>query len=77
MSVGANYCEADSAEIKKDFEHKMGICKKESRASKHWLRMIAKAIPEKKEKARKFWQEANELNLIFTTMVRKSRSHMK
>ena len=34
-SVGANYCEADCAETKKDFEHKMGICKKESRETKH------------------------------------------
>lgn len=30
-SVGANYCEADDAESKKDFRHKIGICKKESR----------------------------------------------
>lgn len=27
-SVGANYCEADCAETKKDFIHKIGICKK-------------------------------------------------
>ena len=27
-SIGANYCEADDAESKKDFEHKIGICKK-------------------------------------------------
>jgi len=30
-SVGANYCEADDAESKDDFRHKIGICKKESR----------------------------------------------
>ncbi len=72
-SVGSNYCEADCAESKKDFEHKLGICKKESKESKHWLRMIAKAIPELKEEARKLWQEANELNLVFTTIVRNSR----
>jgi four helix bundle protein len=30
-SLGANYCEADSAHSKKDFEHKIAICKKESR----------------------------------------------
>lgn len=71
-SIGANYCEADCAETKKDFEHKMGICKKESRESKHWLRMIARAVPEKAEKARKLWQEANELNLIFVTIVKNS-----
>ncbi len=30
-SVGANYSEADDAESKNDFRHKIGICKKESR----------------------------------------------
>ena len=27
-SIGANYCEANEAESKKDFQHKIGICKK-------------------------------------------------
>ena len=35
ISVGANYSEADDAESSKDFKHKIGICKKESRESKH------------------------------------------
>jgi len=74
-SVGSNYCEADCAETRKDFEHKLGICKKESKESKHWLRMIAKAVPEKNEKARGLWQEANELNLIFTSIVKNSRKN--
>ena len=73
-SVGSNYCEADCAESRKDFEHKLGICKKESKESKHWLRMIAKAVPEKRENARKLWQEANELNLIFSSIIKKSKS---
>ena len=30
-SIGANYSEADDAESKLDFKHKIGICKKESR----------------------------------------------
>ena len=72
-SVGANYCEADCAESKKDFEHKIGICKKESKETKHWLRMIAKAVPELKEESRKYWKEANELNLIFSSIIIKSR----
>lgn len=42
-SVGANYCEADDAESKRDFQHKIGKCKKESSEAKHWLRMIAVA----------------------------------
>ena len=76
-SVGANYCEADCAETRKDFEHKLGICKKESRESKHWLRMIAKAIPEEKDKAKELWKESNELNLIFISIVNKSRQKQK
>ena len=73
-SVGANYCEADCAESRKDFEHKMGISKKESKETKHWLRMIAKAIPELKNESRKYWKEANELNLIFSSIINKSRN---
>jgi len=73
-SVGSNYCEADCAETKKDFEHKIGICKKESKESKHWLRMAAKAVPESSSEARILWREANELNLIFVTIVKNSKN---
>jgi four helix bundle protein len=72
-SVGSNYCEADCAESRKDFEHKLGICKKESKETKHWLRMIAKALPDLKDEAKKLWKESNELQLIFISIVKKSR----
>ncbi|TSC93327.1 MAG: S23 ribosomal protein [Candidatus Berkelbacteria bacterium Athens1014_28] len=74
-SIGANYCEADCSETKKDFEHKIGICKKESRETKFWLRMLAKALPEIKGKTRELWKESNELNLIFCAIVKKSRAN--
>ena len=64
-SVGANYHEADDAESKKDFKHKIGICKKESRESKYFINMIIVAVPELKIKAKPLWNEAKELNLIF------------
>lgn len=70
-SIGANYCEADGAESKKDFRHKIGICKKEAKETKHWLRMIAKAVPELTQQARDLWQEAQELTLIFSAIIRK------
>jgi len=69
-SIRANYCEADDAESGKDFRHKIGICKKEARETKHFLRMAAKAVPEMKAKARELWQEAKELNLIFNKIYR-------
>ncbi len=70
-SVGANFCEADDAESGKDFKHKIGIAKKEARETKHFLRMIAKAEPESKEKAKNCWQEAKEINLILNAIYRK------
>ncbi len=33
-SIGANYCEANEAESKQDFKHKVGICKKETKEKK-------------------------------------------
>lgn len=72
-SVGGNYCEADCAETKKDFEHKLGISKKEAKETKHWLRMIVQAVPELRDEAQKLWQEAHELQLIFITIINKSR----
>lgn len=70
-SVGANYCKADNAESKKDFKHKIAICKKESRESKHFLRMLAKAAPDLKDEIRQNWLEAKELNLIFNSIYQK------
>jgi four helix bundle protein len=70
-SVGANYCEADDAVSRKEFRQKIGTCKKESRETKHWLRMIAAAEPAQAERARVLWKEANELLLIFATIFRK------
>lgn len=72
-SIGANYMEADGAESKRDFRHKIAICKKESKETKHWLRMIAKANPSKKEECRKLWQEVQELTLIFSSILRKKK----
>jgi four helix bundle protein len=68
-SVGANYCEADDAESRLDFKHKIGICKKEARETKHWLRMLATSNPEIKEMLKPLWQEAKELNLIFNAIT--------
>jgi len=70
-SVGANYCEADEAVSKKDFRHKISICRKEAKETKHFLRMAATAEPDLKNKARSLWHEARELHLIFCSIYRK------
>ncbi|MBI4600049.1 four helix bundle protein [Candidatus Uhrbacteria bacterium] len=69
-SIGANYMEADSAESKKDFRHKIAICRKEAKETLHWLRMIAIACPVKKDECRTIWKESYELVLIFSAILK-------
>jgi len=72
-SLGANYCEANEAESKRDFQYKIGICKKETKETKHWLRLLAKANPQFSDEFRKLWSEAQELLLIFSKILKSSR----
>ncbi len=69
-SVGANYCEADDAVSKKEFRHKIGICKKEARETKFFLRMMVRAAPDMREQAETLWHEAKQLHLIFAKIYR-------
>ena len=69
-SVGANYVEADDAVSKKEFLKNIGTCRKEARETKHFLRMVVRAVPESKPRARKLWLEARELHLIFSKIRR-------
>lgn len=64
-SIGANYCEANNASSKKDFRNKIFICKKECQETKHWLRMLIRALPEEKEPINRLWKECQELTMIF------------
>ena len=73
-SVGANYGEADDSNSKKEFRHRISIAKRESRETKHWLRMIVAAEPALRDSARPHWQEAKELHLIFAAILRKGNS---
>ncbi len=69
-SVGANYIEADDSVSEKELLKCIGTCKKESRETKHFLRMIARAVPELQADARELWLEAKALHLIFSRIWR-------
>jgi len=72
-SVGANFCEATDAVSGKDFKKSIGTCRKESKESMFFLRMIATAEPAMANDARSLWREAKELNLILGAIWRKGR----
>jgi four helix bundle protein len=70
-SIGANFCEADNSVSGKDFKQRIGTCRKESRETMFFLRMIATAEESLASEARSLWREAKELNLIFGAIWRK------
>ena len=73
-SVGANYLEANEANSKKEFCHRIAIAKKEARETMHWLKMIIEADKSIKTDAEKLSQEAHELVLIFAAIIRNSKA---
>jgi len=73
-SIGANYMEANAASSRKDFKNKIFICKKAAQETKHWLRMIAEYLPERKEEIRRLWCESQELTMIFQKITSSLRN---
>lgn len=71
-SIGANYCEADNAESKNDFIHKLGIARKEAKETCFWLRMLIESEPKVMNKSEVLQQESKELNLILNAIIKKA-----
>lgn len=72
-SVGANYIEANEALSRKDFLVRVKICRKESKESAYWLRLVdtGDAEPLSRE-CLALVQEATELLKIFSAIIQKS-----
>ena len=68
-SVAANYIEANEALSKKDFIHRIKICRKEAKESTLWLRL---SISSHEKTQTQLAQESTELMKIFGAILRKS-----
>jgi four helix bundle protein len=74
-SVGANYREANRAESKSDFSHKVGIAEKESSETVYWLTVLSRVSfldISLKQANQPLLAEATELLKLFSTIKRKS-----
>jgi four helix bundle protein len=76
-SVGANYCEADSARSRAEFIAKMGDSLKELAETAYWLELLVEGGIVKSEKLQPLLQENRELTAIFATIITKTRSREK
>ena len=64
-----NYGEAEAAESRKDFLHKMGICLKELRESRIWLRILAHLSLLNQSELAPVLSETEELIRIFKASI--------
>lgn len=72
-SVGANYREANRAESRKDFIHKIGIVEKESSESCYWLEICEEANLGDVSQRHWLLRESRELLAIFTSSGRTAK----
>jgi four helix bundle protein len=72
-SVGANYREANEALSKRDFLMRVKICRKESKESAYWLRLLVETNDAKyADEGLALRAEANEVKKILSSIVGKS-----
>jgi len=67
-SIGANVEEADGAESRRDFVHKMSIARKEGRETRYWLRVVRAAILDNKGFTA-LEQESDEIVRILSAII--------
>ena len=71
-SVAANCIEGNEALGNKDRVMKFRICRKEAKECQLWLRLVYVGDNLEIDAERKrLWQEAHELKLIFTSIIKK------
>jgi len=69
-SVGANYREANDSTTKKDFYHRIGICRREAKESKYWLELLLHSNPKFSSKIEPLIDEALQLARIFASIAK-------
>jgi four helix bundle protein len=73
-SVGANYREANRAESKNDFIHKIAIVEKEASETQYWLEICDEAKLGDAHQRTWLLQESSELVAIFTSSGRTAKA---
>lgn len=76
-SIGANYREANRAESKADFIHKINIVEKEAAETQYWLDLILESETGNKQAVLDLQKETSELLAIFTSIGKTSKARYR
>jgi four helix bundle protein len=72
-SIGANYREANRAQSREDFIHKIAICEKESAETEYWIELLIEANLAPVSTAQPLLDESRELLAIFVASGRTAK----
>ena len=75
-SIGANYREANRAESRRDFVHKVAIVEKEAAESLYWIELFDEAMIGTPEQIKPLLDECNQLVAIFTRMGQTAKRNL-
>jgi four helix bundle protein len=73
-SVGANIEEANQAESKADFIHKLSIANKEINETQYWLRLLIDSEILDSNKGKELFENSIELTKILTASIKTSKN---
>lgn len=76
-SIGANVEEANQAQSKKDFVHKLSIALKEATETNYWLRLLKDSETLDANLATSLLNDCEEIQKILTASIRTSKNGMK
>lgn len=75
-SIGANIREAEQAESKNDFVHKLSISLKETNETLHWLELLGQSGYLKRQEFESIYSDCIELIKLLTAIIKKSKSNI-
>jgi four helix bundle protein len=75
-AVGANYREANRAESRKDFIHKIGIVEKEASETQYWLELLEESDIGSVTERQWLLRESGELIAIFTSIGKTAKNNI-
>ena len=76
-SIGANLEEADGAQSKRDFLHKVSISFKEARETHYWIRLLNDSQYLPNEAASLLQQQCDELLKIMTAVIKTTKANLQ
>lgn len=76
-AIGALYREAQHAESKKDFCHKLSIAQKECNETLYWLELLSKTGYLELNQFQSIYKDCDELMALLISIIRTTKKNMK